>query len=192
MRFWAPVLAAPLLLVQARGRRQHRPGGPDAGVGIAIHVPRDGGTVDGGALATSDELESLRREVAALQARTAALEREASRSRGQEQVVQQLSGQLAALRQQLTQGQQQQVDAQQQEQGRRSDVQAAISGLQGVQSALAGGSLDVDAALAEAQESLPPQAQRDLAAARDAIRNRDVYNARAYVAQAIADAQQGR
>ena len=89
-------------------------------------------------------------------------------------------------------GQQQQVDAQQQAQSQRDDAQQAIAGLTSVQGALAGGNLDVDAALAETQGSLPPQAQRDLAAARDAVRNHDLYNARVQVAQAIADAQQGR
>lgn len=190
MRFWAPLLAAPLLLPQARVKRVPRAGGPDAGVGIAIHVSRDGGADAGPTRA--DEVETLRRSVAELQARTATLEREASRGRRQEQLLQQLSDQMAALRQQLAQGQQQQSDGQQQAQAQRDDAQRAISGLYGVQSALASGDLNVDAALAEAQGSLPPQAQRDLAAARDALRNHDLYNARTQVAQAIADAQQGR
>ncbi len=195
MRWLAPLLvAAPLLLAQTRVRRVPRPAahaGADAGVGIALHLTRDGGPADAGP-GPVEEVQTLRRELAALQARTATLEREASRSRKQEQLLQQLSDQMAALRQQLAQGQQQQADVQQQAQAQRDDAQQAITSLSGVQSALAGGNLDVDAALAEAQGSLPPQAQRDLAAARDALRNHDLYNARAQVAQAIADAQQGR
>jgi chromosome segregation ATPase len=200
MRIWAALLTAPLLLA-AHGRVKRVPratpagsGGPDAGVGIAIRVGLDGGFSDAGPRSggSSAEVETLRRQVSELQARTSMLEQQASRGRYQEQLLQQLSDQMAALRQQMAAGQQQRADAQQQAQTQREDAQAAISGLTSVQSALAGGNLDVDAALAEAQGSMPPQAQRDLAAARDALRNHDLYNARAQVAQAIADAQQGR
>lgn len=193
MRFWAFLLAAPLLLAaSSRVKRVPRgsPGGPDAGVGIAIHQARDGGVVD--AAPPSAEVETLRRQVTELQARTTTLEREASRGRSQEQLLQKLSDQMAALRQQVAQGQQQQADVQQQAESQREQAQQAISSLVSVQSALAGGNLEVEAALSEAQGSLPPQAQRDLSAAREAIRNRDPYSARALVAQAIADAQQGR
>lgn len=201
MRFWAPLLAAPLLLSQGRAHRVPRIADKadkadktdkaDGGVGIAIHVGRDGGPADE-APAGGERADSLRREVSDLQARTAALERDALRARRQEQQLQQLTEQLAALRQQLAQGQQQQAEAQAQAQAGRDNAQQAISSLLSVQGALAGGNLDVDAALAEAQALAPPQAQRDLAAARDAVHNQDLYNARAQVAQAIADAQQGR
>lgn len=194
MRSWAFLMAAPLLLAQGRARRPQRvPAPADGGVGIAIHVSTDGGGESDGGVATGPaDVEQLRREVRELSSRTAALEQEAARGRAQQQQLQQISADLAALRQQLAQGQQQQQAAQEQAAAQRDDTQRAISGLLSVQDALAGGNLDVDAALSEAMGSLPPQAQRELAAARDAIRNRDLYNARAHVAQALSIAQQGR
>ena len=198
MRFLAPLLAAPLLvtpLLFAEARTRQRPArisAPDAGVaGIAIHVAGDGGSDDAGPSA-SDALQAVRRQLTELQSRTATLEYEAQRNRNQERLLQQLSDQVAGLRQQIAQGQQQQADTQQQAATQREDTERAVSSLSGIQGSLAGGNLDVDAALAEAQGLLPPQAQRDLQAAREAVRNRDLYNARAHVAQAIANAQQGR
>jgi hypothetical protein len=57
---------------------------------------------------------------------------------------------------------------------------------------LAGGNASIDDQLAQARGAFPPQAQRDIDAARTALQNRDLSAARAYLSAAISDAQQGR
>ena len=193
MRILAPCLAAFLLLAQARARRLPVRGGADAGVGIAVHVERDGGPSDGGAAPTSDDLAELRRDVSTLKTRTQALERDSQRARDQDQLLQRLSDQVQSLRQELAQDKAQdkaQKQAREDEQAaRRDETQQAMTGLAQVQNAMAGGSADVDRALVSLRSSLPPAAQRDVDAAREALRNRDLAAARALVAQAMMDAQ---
>ena len=189
MRILAPCLAAFLLLAQTRARRLPVRGGADAGVGIAVHVERDGGPSDGGAAPTSDELAELRRDVSTLKTRTQALERDSQRARDQDQLLQRLSDQVQSLRQELAQDKAQKQAREDEQAARRDETQQAMTGLAQVQNAMAGGSADVDRALVSLRSSLPPAAQRDVDAAREALRNRDLAAARALVAQAMMDAQ---
>lgn len=192
----APALAALSLLSQARppsrARKAPAPERADAGVGIAIHVDRDGGPADAGAPVTAEDLAELRREVTALGSRTQALERDSQRGRDQEQLLRQLADQVHALRQELAQDKAQKQAREDEQVARRDQTQQAVSGLSAVQSSMAGGNTDVDRALVDLRASLPPAAQRDVDAAREALRNSDLAAARALVAQAMMDAQTAR
>ncbi len=82
--------------------------------------------------------------------------------------------------------------ADQQQTAGRQAMQSGVSALQQAQALLAGGNSSIDDQLAQAEASFPPQAQRDIQYAREALRNRDLSAARAFLSSAIADAQQGR
>jgi hypothetical protein len=148
---------------------------------------------DAGPVAQVDAgVPAVERELSALRLRVDALERERAQLQQQSQQLSQVVQELQDLRAQLAQGEQRKEADAQQQAARRDALQAGISSLQQAQYALAGGDSAVDDQLAQAQGSFPPQAQKDIEAARTALRNRDLSQARAYLSAAIADAQQGR
>jgi chromosome segregation ATPase len=152
---------------------------------VAEPEARDAGAdqLDAGA---SSPVEQLRREMSALRSRTDALEQELRLDRERRD---RLSEQLQALQRQISERDQREQAQAAERQAQLEMTQRGVSTLLGVQSALAVGNFDVESAIGAAQDSLPPQSQGALEAAREALRNHDLYNARLYVTQAIAAAQ---
>jgi chromosome segregation ATPase len=151
------------------------------------------GSSDGGVIAQSDAgADDLRREVAQLRARISALEQDRGQLQQQSQQLGEVVRQLQELRGQLADGESRRQAEGQREQAHREEVQTGVTALQQAQAMLAGGDASVDAQLTQAQAAFPPQAQKDIAAARGALQNRDLSAARAYLSSAIAHAQQGR
>ena len=156
-----------------------------------LRPQRDG--ADGGTavqrIAASDEVQ---RELQQLRARVAALEQERGQIEQQAQQLAEVARQLQELRGQIAEGEQRKAAAQRQERAQLEQRNAGLSALQQAQVALAGGDAAVEDQLAQAQASFPPQAQRDIEAARAALRNRDLSAARAYLGAAAQHAQQGQ
>jgi len=103
-----------------------------------------------------------------------------------------INDQLQALREQLGAADAARQKQQQDAQARQEAVRSVIASLGVAQQQLSSGDGSVGAALDQAQSTLTGQAQRDVQAAREALRNGDVYAARGYLAAAVSDAQQGR
>lgn len=200
MRFLAAVPFAALvaLLVgqapEARRAPRSRPdGGPvllgtDPPGKLRPSPPDDGGTVarlDAGPDAVHVELMQLR-------ARVDALERERAQMQQQSQQLADIARQLQEIRSQIADAESQRQAAERQQAARREQLQSGVSALYQAQSMLAGGNASIDDQLAQARGAFPPQAQRDIDAARTALQNRDLSAARAYLSAAISDAQQGR
>ena len=151
---------------------------------------------DGGSSASSDAADagpsSLAVEVQALRARVQALEGDRAQAQRQSEQLDQLAQELRALRAELRQGEagrQQQAQAQQ---VRGQQVQQSVNGLAAAQQALASGNENIGDALDAAEATLTGPARGSIAAARDALRNRDLSAARAFLAQAVAQAQSER
>jgi TolA-binding protein len=184
-----PLLAALAILAQATPRKPVRPkaaaGSASSSTRVAEPEARDAGAdqLDAGA---SSPVEQLRREMSALRSRTDALEQELRLDRERRD---RLSEQLQALQRQISERDQREQAQAAERQAQLEMTQRGVSTLLGVQSALAVGNFDVESAIGAAQDSLPPQSQGALEAAREALRNHDLYNARLYVTQAIAAAQ---
>src|SRR5437764_13295216 len=134
----------------------------------------------------------LQLEVQQLRARVDALERERAQAQQQSQQLDEITRQLQELRAQMADAESRRQTAEQQQTARRQAMQSGVSALQQAQSLLAGGNSSIDDQLAQAEASFPPQAQRDIQYARDALRNRDLSLARTWLNSAIADAQQGK
>lgn len=146
----------------------------------------DAGAADGGPRTTqSQQIEELR-------SRIAALEQQASLSQQQAQQLAQMNDQIQALRQQLAAADARRQEEQREAQQRRASMESAISSLAAAQDQLAAGNTGIEDALNQAQSAFSGQAQRDIQAARIALGNRDLAAARALLATAIQDAQQGR
>jgi hypothetical protein len=153
-------------------------------------APDDGGTAraenDRGAPQSSAETEELRRRVAALEQRVAA-------TSDQERQLARLNDQISELRQEIAQIENRretlQQDQQQEVAQSRAQTQEAVTTLQAVQQALASGNGDVAGTLSSVASSLPPAAQRELAAAQESLGMSDLYGARNHVAAAIAASQ---
>ena len=103
-----------------------------------------------------------------------------------------LHRELQQLRQQIADAEAQRQAAEQERESRRASVQSAVDALYTAQQRLAGGNSSIEAELDKAQSSFTGQAQRDIEAARAALRNRDLSAARALLSAAISDAQAGR
>ena len=140
----------------------------------------------------SASVQELQREIADLRTRTGTLEKQIAATQQQTEVLQQMSQQLADLRGQMAGAEDRRDEAQQRTLLQRQQSEDAIAGLVSAQSVLAGGGSDVSFAIDAADQSLTPQARRDLGAARSAIQNHDLSAARTYLQSAIADAQAGR
>ena len=149
---------------------------PDAGT----PVPR---------IAASDDVQ---RELQQLRARVDALEQERGQLQEQSRQLGEVVRQLQQVRAQLAEGEQRKEAALQQERAQRQERETGVSALQQAQAALSGGDSRVEDQLSQAAASLPPQSQRDIEAARTALRNRDLSAARAYLSTAIVHAQQGQ
>lgn len=134
----------------------------------------------------------LQQEVQQLRARVDALEQERSQIRQQSQQLEQIVQQLRDLRGEIADSQQRQREDEAQQQAQKQQLQAGVEAAYQAQTMLAGGNSAVESQLDQAQAAFPPQAQRDVQAARYALRNRDLSAARAYLSAAIVNAQQGR
>jgi TolA-binding protein len=153
-----------------------RDGGP--------RVPAVDAVPDGGSLAQL-QMQELRLRISLLEQQLAA-------SQQQVQQMQTLNEQLQALRGQMATAEtnrQQQQDAQAAQQ---QAVQSAVANLGYAQQKLSLGDSSIEGVLDQAQSSFSGQAQRDVQAAREALRNGDLSQCRALLNAAISDAQAGR
>jgi hypothetical protein len=152
---------------------------------------------DGGELAQAQPqdagLTNEQRENLALRARLQALERERFGTQ-QQQLDQgdQMIGELQGVRQQLEETEARRLEEKRLAAEHEAAVVAGVSALQHAQNELAYGNYQVLDQISQAEQSFPPQAQRQLAYARDALRNGDLSMARGYIAAAIADAHRER
>jgi len=192
-----PVLLA-LLLGQARPPLRGSRGRADAGpVLLGTDPPGrlrpDPTTADAGTTAQRDGgSDDLHRELQQLRARLEALEQERAQAQQNAQQLQQLVQEMQQLRQQIADAEAQRQAAEQERENRRASVQSGVDALYTAQQRLAGGNSSIEAELDKAQSSFTGQAQRDIEAARAALRNRDLSAARALLSAAISDAQAGR
>ena len=169
--------AGPVLLgTDPPGRLRPTPPSPDAGT-TAQH---DGGFDD------------VHRELQQLRARLEALEQERAQAQQNAQQLQQLVQEVQQLRQRIADAEAQRQVAEQERETRRASVQSAVDALYTAQQRLAGGNGSIETELEQAQSAFTGQAQRDIEAARAALRNRDLSAARALLSAAISDAQAGR
>jgi hypothetical protein len=156
---------------------------PDGGASADQGASDDAGTRQ---TASSSDTDDLRRRISTLEQRLAA-------ASSQQQELDRLNQQIYELRQQLAQAESQRLTAQQQAQQQavetRARTQEAVSTLYAAQEALASGNGDVAATLSSAAASLPEVAQRELAAARQALSANDLYAARTHISAAIAASQ---
>ena len=201
-------LSVALLLAQSSsGARKRSKGRADAGTndgGVIMLGPdtpgvltpdrpvRDAGprvpavdSIPDGGSAQQLQLQEMRLRISLLEQQLAA---------SQQQVTQMaaMNSQLQALRDQLASTEAAKQQQQDQEMARKQAVNSAISSLGAAQEQLSLGNSSIGAALDQAQSSFTGQAQRDVQVAREALRNGDLSQARAYLNAAISDAQQGR
>ena len=194
----APALLLAALLAQVRTTSRPARGRADAGdrpVLLGTDPPGrlrpagdagiDGGPGDAG----PDE---VHRELQTLRARVEALERERAQSQLTAQQLQQLTAEVQLMRQQLADAEARRVTEEQQHQEQRENVQGGVDTLIAAQQRLATGDSGIEADLQRAQASFSGQALRDVQAAREALRNHDLAQARLLLNAAIRDAQAGR
>ncbi|OLE63547.1 MAG: hypothetical protein AUG04_04735 [Deltaproteobacteria bacterium 13_1_20CM_2_69_21] len=173
--------AGPVLLgTDPPGRLRPTPPSADAGT-TAQH---DGGVDD-----VHRELQQLRARLEALEQERAQAQQNAQHNAQQ---LQQLVQDVQQLRQQIADAEAQRQVAEQERETRRTSVQSAVDALYTAQQRLAGGNGSIETELEQAQSAFTGQAQRDIEAARAALRNRDLSAARALLSAAISDAQAGR
>ena len=132
------------------------------------------------------------KQILELRARVDALERQLQQQQQQSQQLEQISAQLQQLRAQVADAESRRQAEEQVQAQQRQQREGAIAALNQAQYALAGGNSDIAAALDRAEAAFTGQAQRDVQAARAALQNRDLSQARALLGAAISDAQQGR
>jgi len=175
---------------------QSQDGGPSivyvgdrAGKLTEIKAAIDGGLSAPGA---GPLLTDLQQQIVALQARQTEMQQRQNSTQEQVQLLQQMNDQLRSLNGQMTQAQTDRAAQAAQAADQQQQTQAAINGLAPALQMLQSGNGQIGDALDAAQQAFPPQAQRDLAAARDAITNSNLNLARGYIQTAIGDAQAGR
>src|SRR3954469_25915950 len=135
----------------------------------------------------------LQLEVQQLRARVDALERERSQAQQQQsQQLDEITRQLQQLRGELADTDSRRQASEQQQVARRQALDSGVSALHQAQDLLAGGNASVENQLSQAEASFPQEARRNIAYAREALRNGDLSAARSYLSTAIVDAQQGR
>jgi colicin import membrane protein len=148
---------------------------------------------DGGVEAQRDAgVEAVQRELQQLRARIDALERERTQAQQNARQLDQVVQELQQLRQQVADAEARRQAAEEQQQAQRASMQTAVDSLYAAQQRLAGGDSAIEAQLDQAQSAFTGQAQRDIQAARVALRNRDLAAARALLSAAINHAQAGR
>jgi hypothetical protein len=212
MRILAGLLSLSLALLFAQGssgaRKRSRPrpdAGSDDGGPVYLGPDRPGmlkpdppGARDGGVPArindagASADAGTQAQQILELRARIATLEQQAALSQQQTQQMEAMNEQLQALRSQLADEANQRQQQQQNAQARRQAVQSAVDTLSAAQQQLSTGDAAIGNALDQAQSTFTGQAQRDIQAAREALRNGDLTAARYALSSAIANAQQGR
>lgn len=202
MRLFAaiPALLVAALLGQARAPTRTPRGRADAGDGpILLGTdppgrlrPSPPAPADAGVAQRDAGPDEVHRELQTLSARLDALEQELARARQTSQQLDQLTSEVQQLRQQVADAEAQRQAAEDQRQSQRSAVQSAVSALYTAQQRLQGGNSSIEAELDQAQAAFTGQAQRQVQAARAALRNRDLAGARALLGAAISDAQAGR
>jgi uncharacterized membrane-anchored protein YhcB (DUF1043 family) len=136
--------------------------------------------------------DQLQLQLQALRARIDALERERVQSQEQAQLLQQLVNEVRDLRAQMAGSDERQRATEQERAARKAQLLSAVGGLQDAQYRLSTGDSSVEAALDQAASAFSGPARRDVEAARLALQNRDLSQARAYLAAAISDAAQER
>jgi chromosome segregation ATPase len=193
-----PILL-PLLLAQARPPSRGTRGQADGGehpILLGTDPPgklRPTPPSDGGTVAERDAgVDTIHHEVLQLRARIDALEKERAQTQENAQKLEQVVQELQQLRQQVADAEARRQAIDEEQQARRTSVQTGVNALYTAQQQLAGGSYAIEAQLDRAQTSFTGQAQRDVQAAREALRNRDLSAARALLSAAISDAQAGR
>jgi predicted component of type VI protein secretion system len=191
-------------LAQADGGQRRRPARRRADAGVSRQKPVLLGTdppgklrplepsADGGVALADAGPDEVHRELQQLRARVDQLERERAQSQQSAQQLQQITQELQELRRQVADAEAQRQAEAEQAQARRASTQSAVDGLYAAQAQLAGGGYDVEAQLSRAESAFSGDAQRNVRLARTALQNRDLSAARAYLAAAIAAAQQGR
>jgi uncharacterized membrane-anchored protein YhcB (DUF1043 family) len=197
----APSLVLALLVAQTRSSSRPARDRADAGdrpILLGTDPPgrlRPSPATDGGTAnpappdAGPDE---VHRDLQLLRARLETLEQERAQHQRTAQQLQQLTQEVQLLRQQIADAEAQRLAAEQQREANRAAVQSAVEVLYSAQEQLAGGNSAIEGALDRAQATFTGQAQRDVVAARAALRNRDLSAARALLSAAISDAQSGR
>jgi hypothetical protein len=162
-------------------------------IGILRNYDSVGG--DAGTVQPGPSVAELQAQIAGLQLQQRALQDRVVAAENQSQQLQQLqqaNDQLSQLNAQLASRQAQRDQAAAESAAQQLQSQHAIDGLGAAMDAMASGNDDVGNALDTADQSFTPQARRDLAAARDAIANKNLAQARALMQTAIGDAQAGR
>jgi hypothetical protein len=173
---------------RTRERAPHVLGDPPGTIRVSTgETPADAGPPADG---RAQQVEKLDQQISELRSRTAALEAQLARSQGQAAQLQQLNDQMGELRAMLAAEAQRRAQAEQAQAAQRQQVQEAISSLLSAQQLLAAGSSDVSAALNQAEATFEGVARRDVAAARQALQNRDLAGARYFLGAAVAHAQQ--
>jgi predicted component of type VI protein secretion system len=195
------VLIAALLAQSSRTPSRPARGRADAGdrpILLGTDPPgrlRPDSAADGGIAATQRDGGSdlaLQREIQQLRARVDSLEQERAQTQHNARQLEQVVQELQQLRQQVADAEAQRQAAEEQQRAQRASTQAAVDSLYSAQQRLAGGDSAIEAQLDQAQSTFSGQAQRDIQAARNALRNRDLATARALLNAAISDAQSGR
>jgi len=195
-----PALVLAVLLAQAPARTRTPRGRADAGDGpILLGTdppgklrPSPPAPADAGVAQRDAGPDEVHRELQALRARLDTLEQELAASRQTSQQLQQLTSVVEQLRQQVADAEAERQAELQQRQSQRAAVQSAVDALYTAQQQLQGGNASIDAELDQAQAAFTGQARRQVQAARNALRNRDLAGARALLGAAISDAQAGR
>jgi hypothetical protein len=176
----------------ARNRRRPGPqvlGDPPGSMrpSPATEAPADAGPPD-----VSARVDKLEKEMVDLRARAAALEVQLRQAQEQARVVQDLHQQIVDLRSHIAAEAERKAQAEQQQVARREQIESAVSALFSAEQVLARGDPAVGAALDDAEQNLGGQAGRDVAAARLALQNHDLAQARYFLGIAIAHARQGQ
>jgi chromosome segregation ATPase len=195
-----PALLLAALLGQARAPTRAPRGRADAGDGpILLGTdppgrlrPEAPAAADAGVAQRDAGPDEVHQELQALRARLDALEQELARSRETTQQLEQLTSEVQQLRQQVADAEAQRLAAEEQRQSQRAALQSAVEALYTAQQRLQAGNASIDAELDQAQAAFTGQAQRQVQAARAALRNSDLTGARALLSAAISNAQAGR
>jgi hypothetical protein len=147
---------------------------------------------DAGPPEVSTRVDKLEKDMADLRVRAAALEVQLRQAQEQARVVQELHRQMADLRSQIEAEAGRKAQEEEQQAARRQQVESAVYTLLSAEQVLARGDSAVGAALDDAERNLGGQAGRDVAAARQALQNHDLAQARYFLGVAIAHARQGQ
>jgi DNA repair exonuclease SbcCD ATPase subunit len=156
---------------------------PEPATDAGATVQRDAG---------AEPVQPLQQQLQQLRARIDALERERAEAQQNARQLDDIVQELQQLRQQVADAEGRRQAAETQQQAQRASMQTAVDSLYVAQQRLAGGDYAIEAQLDQAQAAFTGQAQRDVQAARVALRNRDLAAARALLSAAISHAQAGR